>query len=1094
MNVGEITEAVVRDALWAIRYGRPLTRNALVSLDAVTVRLRTEGVEESARTREWMVGRLLDDLVADALARTRPANAGAIAGGQSLRAEIERLRVDFTLGSPAAEAWSVLRARYLATHPMQMQEMADGLDVGARTLARRLSQGHEMLVTALRETEVAAKRELARAGGVPVHRRIVPDPTAGTARSAATTSALLAAVRDGEPIARLSPATLNEFIRRPVADMVQYRLSRIAEWSDPRHALDERFVGLTLLVDQGEDATGERWLGRHERFTNLREVLTDVADPALVLIGPPGCGKSTLLRRFETDAAAAGLRGGDQVVTFFVSLNAYRGAAPGDPPPAPGRWLAGEWARRFPSLPPLDDVLAEGRVVLLLDALNEMPHRDLADLRDLVLGWKRFLHEMAAQPVDNRVVFSCRALDYCAPLSTPELRVPQVRVEAMNDDQVRRFLEEYAPARSDALWARLAGTPQLDLLRSPYFLRLFVENMQATGTVATDRAALFTGFVRRSLQREIERDNPLFQPDALLAEHDYERVLSAKRWRCPHELPERGRLFPELAALAYGMQATGTTVEAAQVRAAYDDALALIGDERAADIVRAGEALGLLDEDRDRDEVLFRHQLLQEYFAARRLAVQPKPELVHREWLADRVVPSVDTVIDGLAPADALPGLPQTGWEETTLLAAAMAADTAAFVRRVSGANLVLAGRIAAQPEVLARLPDEVLSEIRWALVRRSRDREADLRERIACGDAFGDLGDPRYERRTGPDGEYLWPPMIEVPGGVYPIGDDEGIEWRSPYTNVSEVETAHVPRHAVAIAALRIGQFAVTNAEWACFVASGGYDDERWWDITDARRWRRGELANDAAKINNRFWRHRFRADPGLFDRMVEGGLLLGTEAAIERMRLWNSLDDEAFECALDAHWQASRRTAPTMWRDKRFNRPSQPVVGVCWYEARAYCNWLSAQAGLPLRLPTEVEWEAAARGRQARAYPWGEVFDRQRANTSETHVLRTTPVGVFVAGDTPAGIADMAGNTYEWTSSLWGEYTVEESPVGYRYPYDATDGREDPEAPPHIARIARGGSAVYYLVHARSASRAKALPCSADYDRGLRLVAPPG
>ena len=158
-------------------------------------------------------------------------------------------------------------------------------------------------------------------------------------------------------------------------------------------------------------------------------------------------------------------------------------------------------------------------------------------------------------------------------------------------------------------------------------------------------------------------------------------------------------------------------------------------------------------------------------------------------------------------------------------------------------------------------------------------------------------------------------------------------------------------------------------------------------------RAWQRGDLANEGAKANNRLWRRRFLDDPSLFERAVEEGALSGDEA-IERWRHWMTLDDEGFEQALAEQWQPERRTAPTFWPDGRYNRSAQPVVGVCWYEVRAYCNWLSAQTGQTVRLPAEVEWEAAARRTTGRAYPWGDDFDRLKANTYETQVRRTTPV----------------------------------------------------------------------------------------------------
>ncbi|MBK6770138.1 MAG: SUMF1/EgtB/PvdO family nonheme iron enzyme [Ardenticatenales bacterium] len=179
----------------------------------------------------------------------------------------------------------------------------------------------------------------------------------------------------------------------------------------------------------------------------------------------------------------------------------------------------------------------------------------------------------------------------------------------------------------------------------------------------------------------------------------------------------------------------------------------------------------------------------------------------------------MDEVIDALDPADPLPPLPGTGWEETTILAAAMAADPAAFVRGVMGTNLALAGRAAAQAELRARLPEALLDELRWALVHRSRDAAADLRERIACGYAVGDLGDPRFERREGPHGAYLMPPLVAISGGVYPIGEDEPIEWS--FFGSTGTSRSHIPRHEVTVAAFEIGQYPVTNAEWACFMAA---------------------------------------------------------------------------------------------------------------------------------------------------------------------------------------------------------------------------------------------------------------------------------
>ena len=126
---------------------------------------------------------------------------------------------------------------------------------------------------------------------------------------------------------------------------------------------------------------------------------------------------------------------------------------------------------------------------------------------------------MAGEP-GNRVVFSCRSLDYSAPLSTPRLRVPQVQLEPLTDEQVRDFLDRYSPGNAEALWAAIDGTAHLEAVRSPFFLRLLVDQVEATGEIDGGLAALFTGFVRQALRREVERDNPLFEPGELLDRRD----------------------------------------------------------------------------------------------------------------------------------------------------------------------------------------------------------------------------------------------------------------------------------------------------------------------------------------------------------------------------------------------------------------------------------------------------------------------------------------------------------------------------------------------------------------------------------------------
>jgi formylglycine-generating enzyme required for sulfatase activity len=157
-------------------------------------------------------------------------------------------------------------------------------------------------------------------------------------------------------------------------------------------------------------------------------------------------------------------------------------------------------------------------------------------------------------------------------------------------------------------------------------------------------------------------------------------------------------------------------------------------------------------------------------------------------------------------------------------------------------------------------------------------------------------------------------------------------------------------------------------------------------------------------------------------------------------------------------------------------------PVVNVTWKDAIAFCQWLGQTTGRTVQLPTEAQWEKAARGTDGRKFPWGsEEPDAKRLNFNN-NVRDTSVVGLYSPqSDSPYGAADMAGNVRNWTSSLL-----------RAYPYRADDGRENLEVDEW--RAVRGGGFISGSRGVRSANRESYSPTGKYDSIGFRVVMLPG
>lgn len=858
------------------------------------------------------------------------------------------------------------------------------------------------------------------------------------------TEAVRALAGSGE--SGLASGQLESLAHQHATTIPGYQAYGYAEWRVHRAA---RFdPALPRMTVTSESEYGARLGAAPARtFHSLIDVLDDDPADAFVLLGPPGSGKTTLLRHALAEYGLRALRRHDSAVAVLGPLKSHRSAEP------PLDWLDAELHRGHPGLPPLTELLAQGKVLVLLDGLNELAGSAAVPRDESLLRWRDAVEEIVGSGPGNRVVASCRTLDYDLGLGGEDHRTDHLILHPPAPEDVVRALGEAVPGLGlTEPWLRQA----VGLVGTPYTLGLLAELLRDGEGVVSDRTQLFSGMLRAAVRREYRRKNRELLLGSLVT--DVERRRLARPG--PYELPSR--LFPAYEDLALAMQRN--TAGAPAVEVARTEAHRLLGP-RAHQLVRLGFDLGVLDEDLDTGRLAFTHPALQDFFAARALVRHGDvPGVLGGSRAAD---PGAATEA---APWEPLGPLPADPWSEPVVLATVMSEGQDELVARIMDADLLTAARCVLEPGVRAGEPLE--DELRRRLLA-TMASDAELRLRLTAGVLLGRIGDPRLRPRQGPLGPYIEPAMVPVPGGPYEIG------W------LGEAESS--PVATVEVAPFALGRHAVTNAEYACFLDSGGYDDPRWWPTRAARRWLRG-----------RDTRHGHRAHLEILGRM------LTEEDLLDRQRLGMlspAERDELLEyCRADSGGRARLAAlrypdvilrAPEHWDDPRLNGSNQPVVGLSFYEATAYTLWLAAQTGVAYRLPTEAEWEAAARGPEGRERPCPDHTLPGHANTLDLRLRRTSPVGMFPRSAAPCGALDMCGNTNDRTSSLYGPLFSDPPWSGYAYPYDAHDGREDPDTPVALWRVVRGSN--WRHADLVAGYRVAGNPSSRGSETGMRLAGPP-
>ncbi len=831
--------------------------------------------------------------------------------------------------------------------------------------------------------------------------------------------------------------------------------------------LDKVYIALNT-TERKEGSPKRRGKGPAEEMTAFPDdprqspLLTALeaaaGSPRLALLGDPGAGKSTFVKKLLAWQAAAmlgqeappeGLSAG--LLPVLVTL---RDLAPRlaqldvDRLPSAKRTetlaqAAWEQIKADLGAPCADfeaglaEALESGRCLLALDGLDEVPH-------DLRYRTRQMVEAILKTYNPARIIVTCRLRSYVGdailPAFTSRTLAPFDKQQIQNfvtawyhtQKELGRISDTQSEARTADLARAALESDLRELSQNPMLLTTMAIIHQREVGLPRERVRLYHLAVEVLLRRWQKHK----VGDAVLASFlkddlKLRAVVEALAYTAHRASATSGETGDLLRKEAIGLLESSELLGSLQLAGEFLDYV----DQRAGLLVGRGGELG------KPVSYSFPHRTFQEYLAGAYLAGQRDlvrcfyehaaegdswdlaAQLAFEELFYNRR--GVNTLLDlayQLCPGEC--GSAQS--ERARLWAGQIAA---------------LVGREAVERDMHPNGGSGFIQRLLPGLVQGLGGSLPPV-ERAEVGRALAKLGDPRPEVMTCKQMTFCF-----ISSGEFVMGSQKG-----------EGDSGEYPQHRLALPDFWISRYPVTNAQFEEFVQAKGYANSAYWhEATQVGVWKNGRITT------------RFESD--------------------ERERPYDF--------------------------GEPFNLPNHPVVGITWYESLAFCRWLGSQLSITSRqwtskdslseterrlwqglaggaltvmLPSEAEWEKAARGitslavekgQGERVYPWGDDFDPNQANTSETGIGVPSAVGCFPGGASPFGVQDMSGNVWEWTRSLWGK----------KYPYGPKDGREKLDAR-DVPRVLRGGSFFDDAGYARCACRSWYSPDRRYYFIGFRVV----
>lgn len=837
-----------------------------------------------------------------------------------------------------------------------------------------------------------------------------------------------------------------------------------------------------------EEASATIWpgmLGHRDKPARPISALAQLdAQPHLVLLGDPGSGKSTFINFVAACLAGEALKREDVNLTLLTrplpddegndgedpqpwhhgpllplrvilrDLAAKSLPEPDRPATADHLWAYLDAHSHTPAFVPfLREHFQHQGGLLLLDGLDEVPEADVrrAQVVQLVADLKATLPK--ARILVTSRPYAYRQQDWQLSGFAVALLAP------FTAGQIRRFIDRWyaysaagrgwteAKATQDAAELRrtIADRPELrDLAERPLLLTLMTSlHAWRGGTLPGKRALLYDETVDLLLNR--------WENLRLVKDPETGRPLHKSLAEVLKVGPEALRQL--LEKLAYEAHAAQPDAEQDQPVDLPEETViaALLSLSRRDDLrprLLAGylrDRAGLLV-DRGGGIYTFPHRTFQEFLAACYAADRNRIEALTTAARAD---PSRWREVLLLSVGHAGKNYAGVVWDYVPYLCredadpppdGAVLAETELWGAHLAGLAL---REVETDPANVGPRDRPTLRRVRQRLTLALRDERLAAAERAQAAVSLAVLGETRAEVLDVDAMRFCY-----VPPGPFTMGMDDPPQ--DDDLNIQDIFDSAMPMHTVDLhTPYWLARFPVTNAQYRAFVADGGYQEAQHW----------------AQAIANGMW---------------EAGKVRGFSWIAEK---------EVYD------WVT--RNGPYDY-DLPFNLPNHPVVGVTWYEALAFCHWLTQRwqktGWLPTdwqaRLPTEAEWEKAARGGahipqtpQIVALSDGIPFAgfepslvdnkdnppaaaAERANCKDSKINASSGVGCFPGGCSPYGCEEMLGNEWEWTQTRYGRHDNDKStgrwvfdPL-YSYPYRPDDGREQLDGDVDMARVLRGGS----------------------------------